>query len=128
MDKDRYDKGLAARKDVLGADYVEQALAGADDFNRDFQELLTEYCWGVCWGDETLNRKERSLLNLGMLAGINRMHEWELHFRGALRNGWTRDELKVVLTQIAVYCGIPTGFECFRIARRVLAELDEDAG
>ena len=125
MDKDRYDKGLAARKDVLGADYVEDALAGADDFNRDFQELLTEYCWGVCWGDDTLNRKERSLLNLGMLAGINRMYEWELHFRGALANGWTRDELKVVLTQIAVYCGIPTGVECFRIARRVLAELDE---
>ncbi len=122
MDKERFEAGLAARKDVLGADYVQNALDKADDFNREFQELLTEYCWGTCWGDATLDRRQRSLLNLGMLAALNRMHEWELHFRGALRNGLSHAELKAILTQIAVYCGIPTGVECFRIARRVLAD------
>ncbi len=122
MDKERFEAGLAARKDVLGADYVQDALDKADDFNRDFQELLTEYCWGTCWADATLDRRQRSLLNLGMLAALNRMHEWELHFRGALRNGLSPEELKSILTQIAVYCGVPTGVECFRIARRVLAD------
>ena len=124
MDKARFDSGLAARKAVLGADYVDKALKTADDFNRDFQELVTEYCWGTCWGDATLDRRQRSLLNLGMIAALNRMHEWELHFRGAIGNGLTRDELKAILTQITVYCGVPTGVECFRIARKVLAELD----
>ena len=124
MDKERFEAGLAARKDVLGAEYVQDAFDKADDFNRDFQELLTEYCWGTCWADATLDRRQRSLLNLGMLAALNRMHEWELHFRGALRNGLSPEELKSILTQIAVYCGIPTGVECFRIARRVLADLE----
>ncbi len=124
MDKELYEAGLAVRKDVLGAEYVDKALAGADDFNRDFQQLLTEYCWGACWADDTLDRKQRSLLNLGMIAALNRMHEWELHFRGALRNGLTRGELKAVLTQITIYAGMPAGVECFRIARKVFAELD----
>ena len=124
MDTERFESGLAARKAVLGEDYVTKALEGADDFNRDFQEMVTEYCWGTCWGDDTLDKRQRSLLNLGMIAALNRMHEWELHFRGAIANGLTRDELKAILTQIAVYCGIPTGVECFRIARKVLAEID----
>ncbi len=124
MDKELYEAGLAVRKDVLGAEYVEGALAGADDFNRDFQQLLTEYCWGACWADDTLDRKQRSLLNLGMIAALNRMHEWELHFRGAIKNGITRDELKAILTQITIYAGMPAGVECFRIARKVFAELD----
>jgi 4-carboxymuconolactone decarboxylase len=124
MDKELYEAGLAVRKDVLGAGYVDKALAGADDFNRDFQQLLTEYCWGACWADDTLDRKQRSLLNLGMIAALNRMHEWELHFRGALRNGLTRGELKAILTQITIYAGMPAGVECFRIARKVFAELD----
>ena len=124
MNTERFERGLAARKSVLGEDYVNKALEGADDFNRDFQEMVTEYCWGTCWGDDTLDKRQRSLLNLGMIAALNRMHEWELHFRGAIANGLTRDELKAILTQIAVYCGIPTGVECFRIARKVLAEID----
>ena len=128
MDQDRFDRGLAARKAVLGDAYVDNALAQADDFNRDFQELVTEYAWGTCWGDQTLDKKQRSLLNLGMIASLNRMHEWELHFRGAIKNGLTRDELKAILTQIAVYAGIPTGVECFRIARKVFAELDGEQG
>jgi 4-carboxymuconolactone decarboxylase len=124
MSKERFEAGLAVRKSVLGAEYVEKTMNNADDFNRDFQEMVTEYCWGTCWGDDTLDRKQRSMLNLGMIAAMNRMHEWELHFRGAIGNGLTRAELKAILTQIAVYCGIPVGVECFRIARKVFDELD----
>ena len=124
MDKDRFDKGLEARIAVLGKEYVNNTLHSADDFNREFQELVTEYCWGVCWGDNTLDRRQRSLLNLGMLAALNRMHEWESHFRGAITNGLTKDELKAILHQITIYCGVPVGVECFRIARKVFADLD----
>jgi 4-carboxymuconolactone decarboxylase len=122
MDKERFDRGLVARKAVLGDAYVDQAFASADDFNRDFQDLVTEYCWGTCWGEDTLDKRQRSLLNLGMIAALNRMHEWELHFKGAIANGLTRDELKSILTQITIYCGVPVGVECFRIARKVFAE------
>ncbi len=128
MDKERFDRGLAQRKAVLGAEYVEKALAQADDFNREFQELVTEFAWGLCWGDDTLDRRQRSMLNLGMLAALGRMHEFELHFRGAIVNGLSRDELKAILTQITAYCGIPAGVECFRIARKVLAEIDAEPG
>ncbi len=86
--------------------------------------MLTDFCWGFGWGDETLDPKTRSLLNLTMIAALNRMHEWELHFRGAITNGCSRGELRAVLHQIAIYCGIPAGVECFRIANRVFKELD----
>ena len=122
MDQALYDAGLAARKGVLGEQYVDNAINNADDFNRDFQALVTEYCWGVCWGNDVLSRKQRSLLNLGMLAALGRSHEFELHFRGALRNGCSIEELRETLTQITIYCGVPAGVESFRIARRVLAE------
>ena len=124
MDKERFERGVEKRKAVLGADYVDRTLAGADDFSRPFQEMMTEFCWGFGWGDETLPPKTRSMLNLTMIAALNRMHEWELHFRGAITNGVTRDELRAVLHQISIYCGIPAGVECFRIAKRVLAEID----
>ncbi len=127
MDKERFDRGLVERKAVLGADYVDKALASADDFNREFQEIVTEFAWGLCWGDDTLDRRQRSMLNLGMLAALGRMQEFELHFRGALTNGLSRDELKAILTQITVYCGVPAGVECFRIARKVLAEIKGDS-
>jgi 4-carboxymuconolactone decarboxylase len=122
MDKKIWDTGLAARKKVLGAEYVEKSLSTADDFNKEFQDIVTEYCWGVVWGDDTLPHKTRSMLNLAMLAALGRMHEFELHFNGAINNGVTKDELKAVLHQIAIYAGIPAGVECFRIARKVLAE------
>ena len=122
MDKQRFEKGLAKRKAVLGAEYVERSLAQADDFNRPFQELVTEFCWGAAWGDERLDARTRSMLNLAMIAALNRMHEWELHLNGALRNGVSKDEIQAILHHIAVYCGIPTGVECFRIARKVFAE------
>jgi len=124
MDKERFDRGLAKRKATLGEDYVERSLAQADDFNRPFQEIVTEFCWGFGWGDERLDAKTRSMLNLTMIAALNRMHEWELHLRGALKNGVTQDELQAILHQIAIYCGIPAGVECFRIARKVLAETE----
>ena len=106
---------------------MDNAINNADDFNRDFQALVTEYCWGVCWGNDVLSRKQRSLLNLGMLAALGRSHEFELHFRGALRNGCSIEELRETLTQITIYCGVPAGVESFRIARRVLAE-GQDSG
>ena len=122
MDQERYRGGLEVRREVLGAEYVDRALQNADGFNRQFQELVSEFCWGECWTDETLSRRERSILNLGMIAALGRMHEFELHFKGALRNGLSLDELRAVLIQIAVYCGIPAGVDCFRSARRVLDE------
>jgi 4-carboxymuconolactone decarboxylase len=126
MDKQLYETGLRIRKDVLGAEYVDRAIAGATDFNRHFQELVTEYCWGGVWGSPVLPRKVRSLVNLGMLAALNRSHEFELHFRGALQNGCTVEELRDVLEQVAIYCGIPAGVEAFRIGRRVLDELEKE--
>jgi 4-carboxymuconolactone decarboxylase len=127
MDKERFNKGLAKRRATLGAEYVDKALANATSFSKEFQELITEYCWGAAWGDETLDAKTRSIINLSMIAALNRMHEWELHFRGALRNGVSKGELKAIITQVTIYCGVPVGVECHRIANRVLKEL-ESAG
>lgn len=124
MSKERFEAGLAARKQVLGAEYVEANLAGADDFNRSFQEMVTEFCWGFGWADDTLGYRERSMINLGMIAALGRMHEWELHFRAAIQNGLTRAELRSILHQISIYAGIPAGVECFRIARKVFTEID----
>lgn len=120
MPGELYEKGLKIRREVLGEAYVERALQGADDFNRDFQALLTEYCWGAVWGRPGLSRKQRSLNNLCMLAALNRSHEFELHLKGALVNGVTVEEIKETLIQVGVYCGAPAAVEAFRIARKVL--------
>ena len=117
-----FEKGLEVRKAVLGAEYVESAIKNADDFNRPLQELVTEYCWGALWTRPGLTRKTRSMLNLAMLATLNRPHELELHVRGALRNGVTKDEIREVLLQVAIYAGVPAGVDSFRIARKVFAE------
>jgi len=122
MSSERYETGLKIRKEVLGEEYVEAALSGADDFNRDFQEIVTEYCWGGTWGRGTLSRKQRSLNNLCILSALNRPHEFKTHFRAALGNGCTLDELKETLIQVAIYCGIPAGVDAFRNAREVLKE------
>ncbi len=122
MADDLYTTGMRIRREVLGDAYVDRATQNVDDFNRDFQKLVTEYCWGFSWGREGLSRKQRSLNNLCLLAALNRPQEFELHFRGALRNGCSLDELRETLIQIAVYAGIPAGVEAFRIARKVLAE------
>jgi 4-carboxymuconolactone decarboxylase len=117
-----FDQGLEVRKAVLGAEYVETSIKNADDFNRPLQDLVTEYCWGAVWTREGLSRKTRSMLNLAMLSILNRPHELELHLRGALRNGCTKEEIREVLLQVAIYAGVPAGVDAFRTARKVFAE------
>jgi 4-carboxymuconolactone decarboxylase len=124
MPNTMYEKGLRNRKSVLGADYVEKAINAADDFNRPFQELVTTYCWGEIWGREELPRKIRSMLNIAMLTALNRPHELKLHLRGALNNGVSRTEIREVLMQTAIYCGIPAAVDAFRSAREVFNEND----
>lgn len=125
MDKELQAKGLANRKAVLGEDYVNKNMASADSFNGPFQDILNEYCWGMIWSDERLPRKTRSIMNLSILACINRMHEWELHLKGALTNGVSKDEIQAIIHHISIYAGVPVGVECFRIARKVFAEVEK---
>jgi 4-carboxymuconolactone decarboxylase len=119
-----YEKGLAIRKAVLGAEYVEKSLAGADDFSRPMQQFVTQYCWGEAWGNPTLPRRERSMINIAMLSLLNRPHELKLHVKGALTNGVTREEIREILLQVAVYCGVPAGIDATRIAREAFSEVD----
>ena len=125
MDKQLQQAGESVRRKVLGDDYVDRAMGKADAFSAPFQDVLNEYCWGTAWTDDGLDLKQRSLLNLGMLAALNRMHEFGIHFRGAIRNGLTDDELRAALMQIAVYCGIPAGVEAFRVAGSIRADMQE---
>ena len=124
MSKETYDKGLKIRKEVLGAEFVENAFKTADDFSRPMQDLATEYCWGYVWGREGLDKRTRSLLNLAMIATLNRPHELRLHIAGALRNGVTREEIREVFMQVAIYAGVPAGVDSFRAAKEVFAQLD----
>jgi 4-carboxymuconolactone decarboxylase len=124
---DMFEKGLAVRKAVLGKEYVEKSLAGADDFTRPMQELVTKYCWGEVWGNGNLSRRDRSLLNIAMISILNRPHELKLHVKGALVNGVTRDEIREVILQVAIYAGVPAGIDAQRIAKEALAEVDAAA-
>jgi 4-carboxymuconolactone decarboxylase len=124
---DMFEKGLAVRKAVLGKEYVEKSLAGADDFTRPMQELVTKYCWGEVWGNGNLSRRDRSLLNIAMISILNRPHELKLHVKGALTNGVTRDEIREVILQVAIYAGVPAGIDAQRIAKEALAEVDAAA-
>ena len=128
MDENTFDQGLAIRKEVLGAEHVERALAGADAFSRPYQELITEYCWGAVWGRPGLSRKTRSLLNLAMLTALGREDEFKLHVRAAFRNGVTREEICEVLLQTAIYCGVPAANSAFKQAREVFAQMERDGG
>lgn len=119
MASEQFETGLAIRKEVLGEAYVDASLAKSDDFNRDFQNTVTEHCWGGSWGRGVLTKQQRSILNLGMLAALNRQTEFKLHLKGALTNGVSLKEIREVLIQIAVYCGTPAGVEAFRVAREV---------
>jgi 4-carboxymuconolactone decarboxylase len=123
VDKETFDKGLAIRRAVLGSEYVDNSIAAADDFTRPLQEIVTQYCWGEVWGRPNLERKTRSLLNLAMLSALNRPHEVKLHVRGALNNGVTRDEIREVFLQVAIYCGVPAAMDSFRIAKEVFKEM-----
>jgi 4-carboxymuconolactone decarboxylase len=122
--KETYERGLKNRREVLGAEYVDNAIATADDFSRPLQELVTEYCWGAVWDRPGLDRKTRSIINLAMLSALNRPHELKLHIKGALNNGLSKAEIGEVLLQTAVYCGVPAAVDSFRSAREVFAQLD----
>ena len=125
MDKARFELGLTQRKATLGAEYVEKNLAAADDFSRPFQEAMTEWCWGFGWGDEAIDPKTRSLMNLAMIGALGKMHEWEIHCRGALANGVTKEQIRAAVHVVGIYCGVPQALECFRVARKVLEEAGE---
>jgi 4-carboxymuconolactone decarboxylase len=127
MNDELFKKGLEIRKAVLGAEFVEKSLAAADDFNMPMQRLTTEYCWGALWGrEEGLPKKTRSMLNLAMLSALNRPHELKMHIGGALRNGLTKAEIREVLLQVAIYCGIPAGVDAFRVAKEAIAEFEKN--
>ena len=121
MDKERYERGLKMRKEVMGDDYVNRVMDDAGDFGKEFQEYVTEMAWGGAWGrGNGLSKRERSILNLGMLAAMGKSPEFASHFKGAMRNGLSLEDLNEVLLQISLYCGFPTGVESFRIAKQVL--------
>ena len=124
---DLFKKGLEIRRAVVGAEYVDKSLANADSFNMPMQELVTEYCWGAVWGREELPHKTRSMLNLAMISVLNRPHELKLHIAGALRNGVTKEEIREVFLQVAIYAGVPAAIDSFRIAREVFDSLDAQA-
>jgi len=114
-----FEKGLKNRKEVLGAEHVERSLAAADDFSRPYQELVTEYCWGAVWD---------RLLNLAMLTALNREEEFRLHVRAAFRNGVTKEEIREVLLQAMIYCGVPAANSAFKQAREVFAQMEREEG
>ncbi len=120
MNDEMFEKGLKIRKEVLGAEYVEKSLANADDFTSPMQRLVSEYCWGAVWGREELPKKTRSMLNIAMLAVLNRSNEFKLHIRGALRNGVTKEEIREILLQVAIYAGVPAAIDSFKNAKEIL--------
>jgi len=120
--KERYDAGLKTRREVLGAEYVDKAMAATDDFGKPFVELLNTYCWNDVWNRPWLPRQTRSMLNLAMLSALGRTHELKLHINGALNNGLTKEQIREVFLQVAIYCGVPAAVESFRSAREVFKE------
>jgi 4-carboxymuconolactone decarboxylase len=123
MDQATYEKGLAIRREVLGREYVDNSIANADDFSLPIQQLSTQYCWGEIWGRPGLDRKTRSFLNLAMIAALNRPHELRLQIKAAIGNGLTKDEIREVFLQVAIYCGIPAGIDSVRAAKEVFKEM-----
>lgn len=125
MTNERFELGLERRKAALGAEYVERNLANADEFTRPFQEAMTEWCWGFGWGDDSIDAKTRSLMNLSMIGALGKMTEWETHCRAALGNGVTKEQIRAACHVVGIYCGVPQALECFRVARKVLEEAGE---
>ena len=122
MDDDLFETGLRKRKETLGRAYVEANLSAADSLTRPFQEAMTAWCWGFGWGDETIDAKTRSMMNLAMLGALGKMHEWEIHCNGAISNGVSAVEIRAIVHVVGIYCGVPQALECFRVARKVLTE------
>jgi 4-carboxymuconolactone decarboxylase len=123
-DRERYQQGMSVRRTVLGDDHVTRSLKNTNDFNRDFQDLITRYAWGEIWARPGLPRHTRSLIVIATMVALNRHHELRMHIRAALNNGVTRDEIKEVLLQSAVYCGVPAANSAFHTAESVFAEID----
>jgi len=119
---DLFEKGLKKRRETLGQEYVDNNLNQADSLSRPFQEAMTAWCWGFGWGDPTINPKTRSMINLAMLGALGKMHEWQIHCHGAIKNGVSAAEIRAIIHIVGIYCGIPQALECFRIAREVLTE------
>jgi 4-carboxymuconolactone decarboxylase len=128
VDQDTYDRGREIRAAVLGEAYVAQATANVDDFTKPLQDLVTEYCWGAVWGRDGLGLKTRSMVNLAMLAVLNRPNELRTHVKGALTNGVTREEIREIFLQVAIYGGVPAAVDSFRIARAAFDEIDPGPG
>ena len=125
-DNGRYEEGLRVRSEVLGAAHVQRSLESASEFSRPIQELVTEYCWGAVWARPGLARRDRSLINLGMLTALGRSHELAVHVRGAVANCCTKREIQETLLQATIYCGVPAGMEAFRVVESVIEELERD--
>jgi 4-carboxymuconolactone decarboxylase len=123
MNKELYEQGLKIRRQVVGDAYVDASLKNADEFSQPMQELVTQYCWGDVWSRPGLDRKSRSLLNLGMIAALNRSDELATHVRGAINNGVTKEEICEAFLQVAIYCGMPAGLGSFKVARAVFKEM-----
>ena len=123
MNKEVFEKGLKTRREVLGSDYVDNSIKNAGEFNMPMQELVTEYCWNDIWNRPGLDRRSRSMINLSMLTALNRPHELKLHLKGAINNGLTKDEIREILMQTAIYCGVPAAIDSFRCAKEVFAEM-----
>lgn len=121
---EKFERGLATRREVLGDEYVNKALDSATDYNWPMQEFVTEYCWDEIWNRPGLSRKDRSMLNLGMVSALGRTQELKAHVRGAINNGWTKNELREVFMQVAVYCGVPAAIDSFRTAQEVFNEME----
>ncbi|MFB4390433.1 MULTISPECIES: carboxymuconolactone decarboxylase family protein [unclassified Pseudomonas] len=126
MSSELFEKGFNNRKAVLGAAHVERSWSAADDFNKPMQALVTEYCWGAIWGDDTLPFKTRSLLNIGMLTAMSQHHELSVHVKGALTNGVTKDEIRAVLMQAGIYAGVPLALAAFRVAGDAIKAWEEE--
>ena len=122
MDNTVFEKGLEKRRKTLGADYVDTTMDNADAFNKPFQEAMTAWCWGFGWGDDAIDAKTRSMMNLSMIGALGKMTEWELHCNGAITNGCTMEEIRAIIHVIGIYCGVPQALECQRVARKVLTE------
>ena len=123
MNANAYEQGLKTRREVLGAEYVDAAVQGADDFSRPLQQLVTEYAWDTIWNRPGLDRRSRSMINLAMLTALNRPHELRLHLRGAINNGVTKEEIREIFMQTAIYCGVPAAMDSFRVAREMFKEM-----
>jgi len=127
-ERERYEKGMAVRRAVLSDAHVDRTIARKNAFNEEFQDLITRYAWGEIWTRPGLTRHTRSLLTVAMMVALNRADEFRLHVRAAANNGVTRDQIREVLMQAAIYCGVPAANNAFHLAEEVFAEMDKAPG